>query len=246
MTILDHIGELRTRIIRSILAVLAGAIVAWLAYDQILDVLLAPYCETLTDLGKSTPELGSGDCRLYITEPTAGFQIKFKVALYGGVGLAMPFLMWQIWRFVTPALKGNEKRFAVPFIMAATSLFACGVALAYWSFPRALDFLLTIGGDQVDPLLSPDKYLSFITFMLLAFGIGFQFPILLAFLQIAGIVTPKQLSKMRRFSIVGIITLAAIITPGGDPPTLFALSIPLWLFYELAIVFGWFYTRRRR
>ncbi len=246
MSFLDHVAELRTRLIKSFAAVFVAGFIAWFFYPQILDFLIEPYCNTLKDLNIESSVASDGSCRLFINNPTGGFSVRFKVAIYGGIALSMPYLMWQIWRFVTPALNPKEKRFAIPFVLAATALFALGAGLAYWSLPRALDFLLTVGGEQVDPLFSPNEYLTFVTFMMLAFGIGFQFPIVLVFLQIAGVVIPQQLSRTRRFSIVGIVTLAAVITPSGDPVTLAALSIPMWMFYELSIVIGRLIVRRRR
>ncbi len=246
MSFLEHIGELRSRLIRSFIAIFFGGIVAWFLYPQILDFLIEPYCDTLKRLGIESSVASDGSCRLFINNPTGGFSVRFKVAIYGGIALVMPYLMWQIWRFVTPALHPREKRFAVPFVLSATALFALGASLAYWSLPKALDFLLTVGGEQVDPLFSPNEYLTFVTFMMLAFGVGFQFPIVLVFLQISHVVTPQQLSQARRFAIVGIVTLAAVITPSGDPITLAALSIPMWIFYELSILFGRFLRRRPR
>ena len=158
----------------------------------------------------------------------------------------MPVLLWQLWRFITPALKKNEKKWAVPFVVSAVLLFGLGASLAYYTFERALEFLISFGGDSVDPLFTPGSYLGLITYMMLAFGVGFQFPIVLVFLQLADLVQPRTLGKGRRYAIVGIVTLAAIITPSGDPVSLAALSVPMYIFYEMSIVIGHLLTRRRR
>jgi sec-independent protein translocase protein TatC len=155
-------------------------------------------------------------------------------------------LLWQLWRFVTPALYPKEKRYAIPFVFSAVLLFLLGAGLAYWSLERALSFLINISGDDVETLLRPAPYLSFVVFMMLAFGVGFEFPIVLIFLQLAGIIDYKQLAHVRRYALIGIVVLVAVITPSGDPITLAALSIPMYVFYELSIVVGWFLTRRRR
>ena len=157
-----------------------------------------------------------------------------KLALYGGIALAMPVILWQIWRFVTPGLYAHEKRYAIPFIVSALTLFVLGAGLAYYTLPRALEFLIDIGGDDnFVTAFAPGKYFTLITYMMLAFGIGFEFPILLIFLQMAGIVTPQQLAALRRYAIVGICVLVAVITPSGDPISMLMLSVPMIVFYEV-------------
>ena len=122
------------------------------------------------------------------TEPLEGFSVRLKIAGYGGIALATPVLLWQLWRFVTPGLYAHEKRLAIPFMVSALTLFVLGAGLAYYTLPRALEFLVDIGGtDNFVTAFQPGKYFSLITYMMLAFGIGFEFPILLVFLQLAGI-----------------------------------------------------------
>lgn len=241
MTFWDHVGELRTRLIRSVIAIAIGAIVGVALYNWLLaEVFLPPYCRV-----RDTLEL-AGACDLKITDPLDGFKTRLRVGVYVGVVLAMPVLLYQLWRFITPALHRKEKRWAIPFVASSVLLFALGAGLAYYTFERALEFLLDFGGDSIDPLFTPSSYLGLITFMMIAFGIGFEFPILLLFLQLAGIVKPADLGRVRRYAIVGIVTLAAVITPSGDPVSLAALSIPMYLFYEVSIVVGHLLTRRRR
>ena len=240
MTFWDHMAELRVRLIWCVGAVLLGAIIGLFLYDWMLEtVFLPPYCNVLDAHHIDRP------CTLVITEPLDGFKTRIRVSLYVGLVLAMPCVLWHLWRFVTPALDRREKRYIVPFVVCALLLFFCGAALAYSTFERALDFLISFGGESVDPLFSPGAYLGLITYMMMAFGIGFQFPILLLFLQIAGVVQPAQLRRFRRYAIVGIVTLAAILTPSGDPVSLAALSIPMYVFFELSIVIGRLLTRQR-
>ena len=169
-----------------------------------------------------------------------------KLALYGGIAIAMPVILWQIWRFVTPGLYDHEKKYAVPFMVSALCLFVLGAGLAYYTLPRALDFLIDIGGeDNFVTAFQPDKYFTLILYMMLAFGIGFEFPILLIFLQMAGVITPRQLSGARRYAIVGICVLVAVITPSGDPISMLMLSVPMILFYEVSILIGRVIERRR-
>jgi sec-independent protein translocase protein TatC len=234
MSLMDHLEELRNRLIKSVAAVLVGAVAAWVAYDQIYDILLRPLCEVV-------PE---DECRLVITDPVQGLSTRMRVAGYGGIALAMPVILWQLWRFVTPGLYAKEKRLAIPFVGSALFLFILGAGLAYWTLPQALDFLISIGGD-LQPLFTPDKYIQLITYMMLAFGIGFEFPILLVFLQMAGILDNESLRAWRRYALVAIVVVVAVITPSGDPISLAALSVPMYLFYEAAILIGRIIARRR-
>jgi sec-independent protein translocase protein TatC len=234
MTLVEHLAELRSRLIKSLLAVGAGMTICWIAYPIIYDALVHPLCVAVPD-----------HCELVITDPLQGFATRLKVAGYGGIALAMPVLLWQLWRFITPGLYPHERKYAIPFVGTALVLFFMGAGLAYWTLPRALGFLVTIGGD-LEPFFTPDKYISLIVYMMLAFGLGFEFPILLIFLELAGILSYKDLVKFRRYAIVGIVVLVAVITPSGDPFSLAVLSIPMYLFYEGAILFGWLRDRRRR
>lgn len=241
MSFWDHVAELRTRLIRSLIAIAIGAVIGVALYDILLrEFFLPPYCNVLADID---PER---ECSLFIRDPLEGFKTRLRVGLFVGIAIAMPVVLWQLWRFVTPALTAKEKKWAVPFVATAVLLFALGAGLAYYTFERALEFLLDFGGESVDPLFSPSSYLGLITYMMLAFGVGFEFPIVLVFLQLAEIVEPATLRRGRRYAIVGIVTLAAVITPSGDPFSLAALSIPMYIFYELAIVAGALLTRRRR
>ncbi|MEM9033916.1 MAG: twin-arginine translocase subunit TatC [Actinomycetota bacterium] len=247
MTVVEHLEELRKRIIISMVAIAVGLGVAFTFYDQLLEFLVDPYCETLVPLlAERNDEPITGNCGLIFTGPAEGFAVRIRVSLYTGIGIAMPVLLWQLWRFVTPALHPREKRWAVPFVLSAIILFIMGAGLAYWTLPRAFEFLLTVAGDQVDPLLSVGPYLSFVTLMMLTFGLGFEFPILLIFLQLAEIIEPSQLGQFRRYAIVLIVVMVAILTPSGDPISLLALSIPMYLFYEASALIGKLLLRRRQ
>jgi sec-independent protein translocase protein TatC len=239
MTLIEHLTELRNRLIKCVVAVALGGIIAWVAYPQIFDVLIEPY----KDIAQDTDAVAGG--KLLAIDPLEGFRVRLQVAGYGGIGLAMPVLLWQIWRFVTPGLYAHEKRYAVPFVVSSLLLFVLGAGLAYSTLPRALEFLADIGGDDLVTAYSPAKYFSLITYMMLAFGIGFEFPILLVFLQLAGIVEPRTLMRGRRYAVVGIVVLVAIVTPSGDPYSMLALSVPMVVFYEVSILVGRLIVRRR-
>lgn len=240
---LQHLAELRTRLLISALAVLAGGIAAWIFYHQILDFLIDPYCEVVNPGANG---LGTaGKCNLLVTDPLEPLSVRFMVSLYGGLVGAMPIILFQLWRFISPGLYKKEKNYTLLFVVSAVILFAAGVSLAFWAVPRALEFLATIGGEDLINFFSPQKYLDFLLRMMLAFGIGFEFPIVLIFLQIVGILKYQTLNKFRPYAIVGIVVIAAILTPSGDPITLIVLSVPLYLFYEISFLIGWLLSRKK-
>lgn len=226
MPLVDHLTELRTRLIWSAIALALGAVVAFTLYNRILDFLIQPY----TDI--------TGKTEFVILDPLEGFAARLKVSAWGGAFLASPVVLWQLWRFITPGLHKREKRFAIPFIVGSILLFVLGATVALLTFEQALSFLVGVGGPNVDPLFSPGKYLGLITLMMVAFGIAFEFPILLVFLQLAGVVTSRKLRSWRRPALVIVVAVAAVITPSQDPYSLFAMAAPMYLFYELAILIG--------
>jgi len=229
MTLVEHLTELRYRLIVSLLAIAVGGAIAFGFYGSILRVLVHPYCDILPP---------GRPCTLFVRDPLEGFATRLKVAGWGGLAMASPVVLWQAWRFITPGLHPNEKKYAVPFVAISTILFASGGLVAMLTFPQALQFLIAVGGAHVEPLFSPGRYLSFVILMIIAFGISFEFPVLLVFLQLAGVLTPAKLSSWRRFAIVAILAAAAVITPSQDPYSLFAMAVPMYVFYELSIVTG--------
>jgi sec-independent protein translocase protein TatC len=226
MSLVEHLTELRRRLIVAAVALVAGGIVAFLLYNVILDFLLGPY-ESVT--GKDT---------LVITDPLEGFATRLKISAWGGFFLASPVVLWQLWRFITPGLHKREKRFAVPFVIASILLFLCGAAVALLTFKPALRFLVGVGGENLETFFTPTKYLGLITMMILAFGVAFEFPVVLVFLQLAGVVPSARLRRWRRPTAVIVVAVAAVITPSGDPYSLFAMALPMYLFYEGAILVG--------
>ena len=243
MTLVEHLAELRRRLIISMLALACGFVVCWVFYPQILDFLVAPYCDVVSPDAEGLD--APGNCRLLVLDPLEPFAVRVSVAGYGGAALAMPILLWQAWRFVAPALFARERRHAAAFVILATLLFAAGVALAFWTIPRALGFLAELGGDDLVSFFSPRRYLSFVVKMALAFGLGFEFPIFLMFGQITGIIPTGTLQRIRPWAAVGIVVVGAVITPTGDPFTLLILSGPMYVFYELSILFGVMRQRRK-
>jgi sec-independent protein translocase protein TatC len=168
-----------------------------------------------------------------------------KLCAYGGIVLALPVILWQIWRFVVPALSKKEKRYAIPFITSTMVLFSVGCWLAYWTLDKALEFLISWSGTDVTSTFQVTKYVMLVILMMLAFGVGFLSPVLVVFIQLAGLVQPKTLIKQWRYAIMIIFVTAAVITPSGDPISMMALAIPLSILYLLAVLVGWLLVRNR-
>ena len=228
MTVVEHLTELRRRIIISLIAVVLTAGVTYVFAPEIIKWLLE-YYEDATD----------GDQKFFIfTGPLDAFVTRLKIATYGGILLAVPIWLWQLWRFITPGLHSHEKRYAVPFILSSIALFALGGFVAMQTLPQALNFLLNAGGQELHPLLTADKYVSLVSLMILAFGLAFEFPVILVFLLIARVVNTQQLRRFRRWTAVLITVFAAVITPSQDPYSLFFMAVPMYLFYEGSILIG--------
>lgn len=227
MTLVEHLTELRTRLFISCAAIAVGAVIAFALYEPILDFLVHPYCE-----------IRRGNCQLFVQSPLDGLATRLKIAGYGGLMIASPVVLWELWRFITPGLHKQEKRYAIPFIVASTLLFFLGVFIAYLTFPRALEFLINIGGTNLQEIFSPKEYVSFFLKIMLAFGLAFEFPVVLVFLELVRIVTSERLGSWRRPAIVLIVAAAAVITPSQDPYSLFAMAVPMYVFYEVSILIG--------
>ena len=225
MSVVEHLTELRRRLVFSLMAIGAGAVLCFIFFEPIIDLMVRPY-ENQTDKV------------LYFTGPLEAFLTRMKVAGYGGLVLASPVVLWHLWRFITPGLYPHEKRYAIPFIVSSVILFLCGAGVAVLTMPKALGFLLGIGGPKLEPLLTAGNYLSLVFLMLLAFGVAFEFPILVVFLLLARILTTAQLRRWRRYSFLVIVIFAAVITPSQDPISLFAMAIPMYVLYEASILVG--------
>lgn len=234
MPLAEHLGELRRRLIIALAAVAVGAIAGFFLYNWVLSFLLHPYCQAAAH-AKATATSG---CNLLITDPLEGFATRLKVAAFIGLFFASPIVLWELWRFVTPGLHRREKKYAIPFIVASILLFSMGAALAILTFHQVLAFLISVSGNHVQTFYSPSKYINLYALMIAAFGIAFEFPVLLVSLELAGVLPSAKLRKWRRAAIVTIFVFAAVITPSSDPYSFFGMAIPMCVFYELSIVVG--------
>jgi sec-independent protein translocase protein TatC len=232
MTLGEHLAELRRRVVICVVTFTVGSIVAFIVYPHILHFLQAPYCR-----------VAPRHCQLYVTAPLDGLSLRIKLSTYGGVFLASPVILWELWRFITPGLHPNEKRYAIPFVVSSIVLFVFGAYLAFVSFPHALQFLQNIGGPTLRQIYDPNSYLGLIVALMVVFGLTFEFPVLLVSLELVGVLTPRKLSSWRRWAIVLIVVFAAVITPSGDPFSMLALAVPMYIFYEISILIGRFLRR---
>jgi sec-independent protein translocase protein TatC len=245
MTLGEHLGELRRRVIICVIAFVVAATFAVFAYEPILHFLLRPLCmvdaSTAHHTAKGNTSLlisSGGTCNLFVTSPLDGLTLRVKIALFGGLVLSSPIILFQIWRFVTPGLKATERRYAIPFVLSAFVLFLLGAATAYITLPHALGWLKSVGGPNLQAIYDPIPYLGLILLMMTIFGLTFEFPVVLVSLELARVVTPARLLKAWRWAVIIIVVVAAVFTPSSDPFSMFALAVPLVFFYFLSIGIG--------
>lgn len=224
MAIRGHLKELRSRLIKAVSAVAVGTFIAFFFHERLLELIVKPYT------------LSVGDAALPFFKVTDAFSAVMRMSLFGGVVLASPVVLYQLWRFVAPALSKREKRWAYPLSGVFAFLFVLGVLVGYIALERGLVFLLDFGGESLQPLIGIDAYLKFATRFILAFGIAFEFPVFLFAAAAMGFLSSRTLRSNRRWAVIIILMAAAVITPSGDPMTLLMLAGPLYLLFELSIL----------
>lgn len=229
MSVIEHLTELRRRIVVSLVTFAALSTIAFFVFEPITEFLLRPLCALPAD------RLGPQGCRLVFTGPLEPFLVRLKVTALVGLIAASPVWLYQLWAFVAPGLTSKEKRYALPFVMTSIVLFLAGAAAAYATLKLGLKFLLNLGGENFVPFLRADSYLTFLALVLLAFGATFELPLLLFFLGLAGIISVEQLRRQRKMAFVGAFAIAAVVTPTQDPYTMTAMALPLYALYELVI-----------
>jgi sec-independent protein translocase protein TatC len=231
MSFLEHLEELRQRLLRSILALVVGVGVCFYFADNLYDYLSRPLTSTLRALHMSE--------KLVYTNPIDPFNLYIKLAVVAGIFIASPYILWQLWMFVSPGLYRHEKRYVWPFVLLTSGLFISGGLFAYkLAFPPALKFLLKFGS-RFQPMVTINEYFSIATTVILGVGLVFQLPVVILLLSLFGIVTPRFLLKHFRYAILGTAIIAAAIAPTPDLATLFMLWIPLVGLYVLSIGLSW-------
>lgn len=218
MTLLEHFAELRKRLFRSAIALILGTVAVWNQFETFFALIRDPY--------DSVQGTGS-NAVLALTGVTSGFSLQLKVSLAAAVVLSSPIWIYQIWRFVSPGLKRNEKKWAYAFTGVAVPLFSAGVALAYFVMPRMLDILFTFTPSDVQNVTSVESYLSFFLHLVLFFGIGFLLPLILVALNFAGVLSGDRLRAAWRWLILGSFVFGAVATPNGDPLAMTFVALPM-------------------
>jgi sec-independent protein translocase protein TatC len=239
MPLMEHIRELRIRIIKAALGLIAGAIVGWVFFTPVWNVLKRPY-ERLPP-----QHCLAGKCTLVVHGIFDGFFIHLKVALIVGAVLSSPIWLYQLWAFVAPGLYARERRWTYAFIAIAAPLFGVGAGLAYYTLDRGLRIFISLAPGNTTVLVGITDYLGYATAMLMIFGLTFELPLFVVILNFAGVLTHARIRKSRRLLLFGIFVFAAIATPSQDPFTMLALALPTVVLFEIAELVAYIHDRRK-
>jgi sec-independent protein translocase protein TatC len=235
MSFLEHLEELRVRLIHSLIALAAGFLVACLFTTQLFHFLSQP-------LRKAVPGI-----KFIYTEPTEGFMLYMKMAFFAGIFVAAPFLLYQVWAFIAPGLYAHEKTYAVPFIVFGTLFFLMGGAFGHYIlFPATFAYLGKIGGDEMQFLPRVSDYFDFYSWFVLALGVCFQLPIVIFVLSRIGLVTPRFLLRHFKWALLAAFVISAVITPSGDIVNQTFLAVPIVALYLLGVLVAWIFGKPRR
>jgi sec-independent protein translocase protein TatC len=233
MSLMEHLDELRKRIVHSAIYLAVGFFIVWFFHDRFVGMVQAP----LNHIGKS----------LVFTHPMDALNLDLQVSLVGGAILASPFILFQVWLFIAPGLYQREKRFAIPFMLATVGLFLGGALFGYyWVLPGALKILIVDFGKNFTPMVTIEEYTSFFLSIILGLGISFEMPVLIFFLAMFGIVSPRFLWKNFRYAILAVFIVAAVICPSPDPWTMCIYAMPMLALYALGIGIAWWVHPSRR
>jgi len=233
MSLMEHLDELRRRIVHSAAYLAVGFLVAWIFRDRFVTFIQAP----LIRIGKS----------LVFTHPMDPLNLQLQVSLIGGAIVSSPFILYQVWLFIAPGLYQKERRFVIPFMAATVGLFLAGAACGYsWVLPGALRILIVDFGKNFTPMVTIEEYSGFFLSIILGLGISFEMPILIFFLAMFGIVSPKFLWKNIRYAILAVFLVAAFICPSPDPWTMCIYAVPMLSLYVIGIGVAWWVHPSRR
>ncbi|MGP8271423.1 MAG: twin-arginine translocase subunit TatC [Terracidiphilus sp.] len=233
MSLMEHLDELRKRIVRSAIFLALGFFVSWFMRDRFVNIIQAP----LEHIGKT----------LVFTHPMDPLNLQLQVSLVGGAILASPFILFQVWLFIAPGLYQKERRFVIPFMAATVGLFLTGAAFGYfWVLPGALKILIVDFGKNFTSMVTIEEYSSFFLSIILGLGISFEMPILIFFLAMFGIVSPRFLWKNMRYAVLAVFLVAAVICPSPDPWTMCIYAVPMLMLYVVGIGVAWWVHPSRR
>jgi len=228
MTVVEHLEELRYRLIISAVAFVVGTVIAYIIYSHVLNLLTLP-------LDKGGRIAGVKVEGLSVPGVTTALFVRIRISIFAGFVIALPVILWQVWRFITPGLETNEKRYAIPFVVGSFCLFFAGAGVAYLVLPQALGFLLRFT-KGLRPVIFIDQYIRFVEFFILAFALTFEIPMVLIVLAAAGVISSAFLRRYRRHAIILVVIIAALATPSQDPYSNLGVAVPLYVMFEGSIL----------
>jgi len=244
MSVLDHLRELRRRLIWVIVFVIVGAVLGWELYPHILDFLKKPYCAVPAKyrfVSNGNPK----SCDLIYHGVLDGFTTRLQISVIAGAVFTGPLWLYQIWAFVTPGLRKNERRYTIAFIVSSTVLFIAGMTLAFLVLYKGLRVVLEISGQGTQAFLTVDQYISFVTLMLVVFGAAFELPLIVVMANLAGVLSGSLLKRSQRIGVFLIFLFAAVATPTTDPFTMIAMAVPMVILFEAAVLFAVVHDKRK-
>jgi sec-independent protein translocase protein TatC len=243
MPLMEHLRELRNRLIKGVLGIILGMVVGWFFYQKAFNFIIGPYCRT--DIHGKVGCFGPHGHSLIVTGVFDPFFVRLKVAFVVGLIVSSPIWFYQLWAFIAPGLYKRERRWTFAFVACAVPLFVLGGFFAYLAMGRGLHFLLGLTPQGVQPFITIDTYFGFVMAFLLIFGIAFELPLVLVLLNLAGVVRHSFIRKYRRVMIFLVFVFAGAATPSPDPFSMLLLAVPCVILVELAELFVWWNDRRR-
>jgi sec-independent protein translocase protein TatC len=244
MPLMDHIRELRNRVVKIAIALTIASVIGWFLYGHVWHFIEAPYCR-IPQSRAAISAARKDTCTLYVTSIFAGLFLKLQISILIGAILSCPIWLYQLWAFIAPGLYSRERRWAYFFVGVAVPLFVAGGAVAYFAMTKGLRFLLDILPGNVTPIITIDNYLSYAEAMLLIFGLAFELPLVFVLLNLAGVMTHARFRKWRRMIIFLVFAFAAFFTPSPDPISMLLLAVPCVVLVEASEVFIWVHDRRK-
>lgn len=242
MPLREHLRELRTRLVKGMLAIVVASIVAAFFFHQLFELLTEPYRSGVAQLLEDGEDINA---ELTLTGVADAFTLTLKVSLVAGIVLASPVWLWQLWAFIVPGLHANERRWSTIFLAVSAPLFLLGIGTGYYVLPKGIEVLIDFTPADVSNLISVTGYLNFVLRMLLVFGVAFEIPLFVLLLNLAGVVKGRQLGEYRPWIVIGVFLFAAVATPSTDPISMLFLAVPMTLLFLISEILARLIDRRR-